>query len=123
VEVAEVRATAANGLRRLERYSRAFPMARPRARLCLGSWQELEGRRGPAVRSWVGAVQAAERLAMPWEVARGQLELGGHLAPGERGPGGLDRDALLERAAAGFAAMGCYADAEAARDPAGRPVG
>ena len=73
--------------------------------------------------SWAGAVDAAERLAMPWEVARGQLELGRHLAPGERGPGGLDGDALLERAAAGFAAMGCRADAEAARDPAGRPVG
>jgi predicted ATPase/DNA-binding SARP family transcriptional activator len=123
VEVAEVRATAATGLRRLERYSRAFPMARPRARLCLGAWQELEGRRGPAVRSWAGAVQAAQRLAMPWELARGQLELGRHLAAGERGPDGLDRDALLERAAAGFEAMGCRADAEAARGPAGRPVG
>jgi hypothetical protein len=58
---------------------------------------------------------------MPWEAARARLELGRHLAPGERGPGGLDREALLERAAAGFAAMGCHADA--ARDPAGRPVG
>jgi predicted ATPase/DNA-binding SARP family transcriptional activator len=120
---ADVRATAATGLRRLDRYGRVFPMARPRARLCLGTWQELEGRRRPAVRSWAGAAEAAERLAMPWEAARGQLELGRHLAPGERGPGGLDRDALLERAAAGFAAMGCRADAEAARDPAGRPVG
>ena len=122
-EVAEMRATAAAGLRRLQRYSRAFPMARPRARLCLGASQELAGRRPQAVRSWAGAVAAAERLAMPWEVARGQLELGRHLAPGERGPGGLDRDGLLERAAAGFAAMGCRADADAARDPAGRPVG
>jgi hypothetical protein len=117
---AELRATAATGLRRLERYSRAFPMARPRARLCLGSWQELEGGRRQAVRSWAGAVQAAERLTMPWEAARGQLELGRHLAPGERGPDGLDRDALLERAAGGFQAMGCRADAEAARSPAGR---
>jgi hypothetical protein len=123
VDLAELRATAAGGLRRLERYSRAFRMARPRARLCLGDWQELEGRRPQAVRSWAGAVDAAERLAMPWEAARGQLELGRHLAPGERGPGGLDRDALLERAAAGFEAMGCQAGAAAARDPAGRPVG
>jgi predicted ATPase/DNA-binding SARP family transcriptional activator len=122
-ELAELRATAAAGLRRLDRYGRAFPMARPRARLSLGAWQELEGRRPQAVRSWAGAVDAAGRLAMPWEVARGQLELGRHLAPGERGPGGLDRDALLERAAAGFAAMGCRADAEAARNPAGRLVG
>jgi predicted ATPase/DNA-binding SARP family transcriptional activator len=121
-EAAELRATAAAGLRRLDRYSRAFRMARPRARLCLGAWRELEGRRPRAVRSWAGAVEAAERLAMPWEVASGQLELGRHLAPGERSPGGLDRDALLERAAAGFAAMSCPFDAEAARDPAGRPA-
>jgi hypothetical protein len=120
---AELRATAAAGLRRLDRYGRAVPMARPRARLCLGSWQELGGGRRPAVRSWAGAVQAAERLAMPWELARGQLELGRHLAPGERGPGGLDRDALLEQAAAGFAAMGCRGEVEAARGPVGRPAG
>ena len=120
---AELRATAAAGLRRLDRYGRAFPIARPRARLCLGSWQELDGRRRPAVRSWAGAVQAAERLAMPWELARGQLELGRHLAQGERGPGGLDRDALLERAAAGFAAMGGRPEVEAARGPVGRPAG
>jgi hypothetical protein len=98
-------------------------MARPRARLCLGSWQELEGRRGPAVRSWAGAAQAAERLAMPWELAFGRLELGRRLAPGERGPGGLAADALLDRAAAGFEAMGCGADAEAVRGLAGRPAG
>ena len=122
-EPAEVRATAATGLRRLDRYSRAFPMARPRARLCLGSWQELEGRRRQAVRSWAGAVQAAERLAMPWELARGQLELGRHLAPGERGPDGLDREALLQRATAGFQAMGCAAAVEAASRPAARPAG
>jgi predicted ATPase/DNA-binding SARP family transcriptional activator len=127
VDPAEVRAAAATGLRRLERYSRAFPMGRPRTRLCLGSWQELEGHRRQAVRSWSGAVQAAERLAMPWELASGQRELGHHLAPGERGPGGLDRDALLERAAAGFEALGCRADAdaeaEATRGLAGRPGG
>jgi hypothetical protein len=60
---------------------------------------------------------------MPWELARGQLELGRHLDPGERGPDGLDREALLERAAAGFQAMGCAADVEAAGRPAARPAG
>jgi hypothetical protein len=128
VDAAELRATATAGLRRLERYARTFPMARPRARLCQGAWQELEGRRRAALRSWARAVEAAERLAMPWELAWGQLQLGRHLGPGERAPDGLDGPALLERAEAGFEAMGCRAAAERARDPArglagGRPAG
>jgi predicted ATPase/DNA-binding SARP family transcriptional activator len=113
---AELRATATAGLRRLDRYSRTFPMARPRALLCLGSWQALEGRRRPAVRSWARAVEAAERLAMPWELAWGQLQLGRNLGPGEHAPNGLDQAALLERAAAGFEAMGCRAEAGQRRD-------
>ena len=108
-DLAELRATASAGLRRLDRYARTFPMARPRARLCLGAWQALEGRRNAAIRSWARAVEAAERLAMPWELAWGQLQLGRHLGPGGRAPNGLDPAALLDRAAAGFAAMGCPA--------------
>jgi hypothetical protein len=113
---AELRATATAGLRRLDRYSRTFPMARPRALLCLGSWQALEGRRRPAVRSWARAVEAAERLAMPWELAWGQLQLSRNLGPGERAPNGLDQAVLLERAVAGFEAMGCRAEAGQRRD-------
>jgi predicted ATPase len=108
---AELRATASAGLRRLDRYAGIFPMASPRARLGLGAWQALEGRRRPALRSFARAVEAAERLAMPWELAWGQLQLGRHLGPGERAPNGLDGTALLDRAAAGFAAMGCPAEA------------
>jgi hypothetical protein len=121
VEVAELRATAAAGLRRLEGYARTFPMARPRARLGQGAWQALAGRRRAALRSWARAVAAAERLAMPWELAWGQLQLGRHLGPGERAPNGLDGPALLERAAAGFEAMGCPPAAEPARPAAARP--
>jgi hypothetical protein len=103
-------------------------MARPRARLCQGAWQALEGRRRAALRSWARAVEAAERLAMPWELAWGQLELGRHLGPGERTPGGLDGPALLERAEAGFEAMGRGRVAGPGPDPArdladGRPAG
>jgi hypothetical protein len=118
VEAAELRAAAAAGLRRLEGFARTFPMARPRARLCQGAWQALEGRRRAALRSWARAVEAAERLAMPWELAWGQLELGRHLGPGERAPNGLDGPALLERAEAGFEAMGCPPAASPAPDPA-----
>jgi predicted ATPase/DNA-binding SARP family transcriptional activator len=115
---AELRAAATAGLRRLRRYARAFPMAVPRARLCLGSWQRHHGRRRQAVRSWVQAARSAERLAMPWELACAHRELGRHLAPGERSPLGLDRDAHLERATAGFEAMGCRL--AALPGPAGR---
>jgi predicted ATPase/DNA-binding SARP family transcriptional activator len=124
VDGAELRAMAFAGLRRLERYARTFPMARPRARLGLGAWQHLEGRRRPAIRSWARAVEAAERLAMPWELAWGQLQLGRHLGPGERALNGLDGPALLDRAAAGFEAMGCPPAAGPARDlAADRPAG
>ncbi|HEX5878360.1 MAG TPA: BTAD domain-containing putative transcriptional regulator [Actinomycetota bacterium] len=107
---AELRATATAGLRRLHRYGRAFPMARPRGLLDAGSWHRLEGRPRQAARSWARAVQAAERLAMPYELARAHLELGRQLAGTERSPLGLDRSGHLERAAAGFAALGCRAD-------------
>jgi hypothetical protein len=123
---AQLRATATAGLRRLERYSRTFPVARPRTRLCLGAWQALEGRQRAAVRSWARAVEGAERLAMPWELALGQLQLGRHLGPGEHAPGGLDPAALLDRAAAAFAAMGCPTEAGSqlpAPDLAGGPPG
>ena len=47
---------------------------------------------------------------MPYELARAYLELGRQLAGVERSPLGLDRTGHLERAAAGFAAIGCRAD-------------
>jgi hypothetical protein len=84
--------------------------------LCVGSWQALERRRRPAARSWARAVEAAEHLAMPWELAWGQLQLGRTLGPGEHAPNGLDQAALLERAAAGFEAMGCHAETGQRRD-------
>jgi DNA-binding SARP family transcriptional activator/predicted ATPase len=112
---AELRATATAGLRRLQRYGRVFPMARPRGRLAAGGWHRLEGRRRQAARSWARAAQAAERLAMPYELARAHLELGRQLAGVERSPLGLDRTGHLERAAAGFAAIGCRADLVAVR--------
>ncbi|HEX6676313.1 MAG TPA: hypothetical protein VF486_14960, partial [Actinomycetes bacterium] len=118
---AELRATAASGLRRLRRYARSHPMARPRALTCLGSQRWLEGRRGAASRAWGRAAKEAERLAMPWELARAHQELGGHLAPGERSSLGLDRAAHLDRARSILASLGCpvtdLADGAAAPAP------
>jgi hypothetical protein len=107
---AELRATAAPALRRLRRYARTFPMARPRALICLGWSSWLDGRAGAARRAWARAVREAERLQMPYELARAHHELGRHLTPGQRSPLGLDRAGHLERALAGFQAVGCSAD-------------
>jgi predicted ATPase/DNA-binding SARP family transcriptional activator len=97
VDPAEVRAAAAAGLRRLRRYARTFPMARPRALICLGWSRWLEGRPTAAQRAWVRAVREAQRRRMPYELARAHHELGRHLAAGERSPLGLDRAGHLER--------------------------
>jgi predicted ATPase/DNA-binding SARP family transcriptional activator len=107
---AELRAAAAAGVRRLRRYARTFPMARPRALTCLGWSRWQDGRQGAARRAWARAVREAERLRMPYELARAHHELGRHLAAGERSPLGLDRAEHLERALAGFQAAGCGAD-------------
>ena len=106
----ELRVTATAGLRRLRRYARTFPMARPRALTCLGWHAWLDGRTGVARRAWARAVGEAERLQMPYELARAHYDLGRHLAPGERSPLGLDRSGHLERAMAAFQDAGCGAD-------------
>jgi hypothetical protein len=85
-------------------------MARPRALICLGWSRWLDGHQAAARRAWAKAVREAERLRMPYELARAHDELGRHLAEGERSPLGLDRDGHLERALDGFRAAGCSAD-------------
>jgi hypothetical protein len=110
VDPAELRTTAAAGVRRLRRYARTFPMARPRALICLGWSRWLDGRPIAARRAWARAVREAERRRMPYELARAHHELGRHLAAGERSPLGLDRAGHLQRALAGFEAAGCGAD-------------
>jgi predicted ATPase/DNA-binding SARP family transcriptional activator len=110
LDPAELRATAAAGLRRLRIYARSFPMARPRALACLGWSHWLQGRHGAARRAWTRAIGEAERLAMPWELANAHHQLGRHLATGERSPLGLDRTEHLDLAQSTFAALGCRTD-------------
>ncbi|GGM71799.1 hypothetical protein GCM10007977_086990 [Dactylosporangium sucinum] len=99
---AGIRATVAGALRRLRRYARTFPMARPRALVCLGRARWLAGRPRAATRAWVRAVREAERRGMPYELACAHHELGRHLAEGRRSPLGLDRTAHLDRARSAF---------------------
>jgi len=122
VDPAELHAAAVAGLRRLRRYARSFPMARPRALVCLGWSYWLQGRQGAARRAWTRAIGEAERLAMPWELAYAHHELGRHLAAGERSPLGLDQTEHLDRAGSTFAALGCRTDPTGQPAPAaGRP--
>ena len=106
------RATAAAGLRRLRRYARTFPMARPRALACLGWSHWLHGRQGAAHRAWTRAIGEAERLAMPLELANAHHQLGRHLAAGERSPLGLDPTEHLDRARSTFEALGTSAQGQ-----------
>jgi hypothetical protein len=117
----ELRTTGSVGLRRLRRYARSFPMARPRALACAGWWHWLEGRHGAAQRAWTRAVRAAERLAMPWELANAHAHFGRHLPTGERSPLGLEPAGHLDRARSIFEALGCRGgDAHEARSSPAR---
>jgi predicted ATPase/DNA-binding SARP family transcriptional activator len=122
VDPAELRATAAAGLRRLRRYARSFPMARPRALVSRGWSHWLQGRHGAARRAWTRAIGEAGRLAMPWELANAHHQLGRHLAAGERSPLGLDRTEHLERARSTFEALGCRTELLAPAGTDGRPT-
>jgi predicted ATPase/class 3 adenylate cyclase len=104
---AELHATATRGLRRLRRYARSFPMARPRALTCQGWCQWLEGRHRIALRAWAQAVQESQRLAMPWELARAHYELGRHLAGSENSPLGRQKAEHLDQARGILEALGC----------------
>jgi tetratricopeptide (TPR) repeat protein len=107
---AELRATAAAGLRRLRRYARRFPMARPRALACLAWSHRLQGRPAAAARAWARAIREADRLAMPWEQANAHYQLGRHLRGDERSPLGLTGAEHLDRARSTFEALGCRAE-------------
>jgi hypothetical protein len=72
----EVRAIAASGLRRLRRYARTFPTARPRALILTGREALLNGHPRAAVRAWTRAVHTAEQLSMPYELAQARELLG-----------------------------------------------
>jgi hypothetical protein len=106
-DLAKLHATATRGLRILRRYARSFPMATPRALTCQGWCHWLESRHRIALRAWAQAVQESERLAMPWELARANYELGRHLASNERSPFGLQGTQHLDQARSIVEALGC----------------
>lgn len=65
----------------LRRFSRVFPIARPRALLCQGLVDSLSGRPARARRVWRDCLRAAIHLEMPFEEAMAHYEIGRHLQP------------------------------------------
>ena len=110
VDPAELRSTTATGVRRLRAYARYYAMARARALIYQGWSEWLAGRHGRAARAWARAAREAERLRMPYELARAHYEFGRHLSRGDRSPLGLEGREHLDRARAGFEAIGCRTD-------------
>jgi len=115
IDPAALRSMADAGRRRLGRFARRFPVARPRSLVCSGRAAWLDNRPRAARRAWAHAVREAQRRDMPYELARAHDELGRHLAGGRRSPLGMDAAGHLENALAGFMAAGCPADADRVR--------
>ncbi len=67
--------------RALGSYARVFPIGRPRAYLCRGSFEWLSGRPYLARQLWSRSLSAAQRLGMPYSQGRALYELGRHLPP------------------------------------------
>lgn len=97
-EPTALRTITATAARNLQAFARAFPIARPRSLTCAGWSHWLDGRHAAAIDAWVRAAREADRLAMPYELARAHHELGRHLPPGQRSPLGMDRSEHLTRA-------------------------
>ena len=85
----------------LFRIARVYPVGLSRAWTCLGRARRLAGRDRRARWAFGRAVQAAERLGLPCELATARLELGRSLAEGDPA-----REALIEQARASFARLG-----------------
>lgn len=88
------------------------PIARSGALACAGWYHWLEGEHRAAQRAWTRAGRAAERLAMPWELANAHAQLGP--APGRRAalPARLDAAEHLDRARSILEALGCRGGVE-----------
>lgn len=82
-------------------------MGEPRQLLWEGTARWNAGRTELARRAWRRGLEAAERLAMPYDEARLHLEMGLHLP-------GLERQEHLERARDQLAALGATGEASLA---------
>ncbi len=91
------------------RFARTFPMAQPRAALCLGLLELLEGKADKAYQKWQAGLDAARSLKMPYDEALLHLEIGRNLP---------QHSAHLQQARAIFQQLGAAYDANRATSSA-----
>lgn len=91
-------------------FAAVFPFAAPRALLYQGLANWLAGRNGRARKAWHQSLQAAERLAQPYEQALAHYEIARHLEPGATA-----RTMHLNGAIGIFERLGAAYDLEKAR--------
>ena len=96
-------------LKRLKSFAGVFPIGRPRLHVLMGRRHWLLGHRNDAFASWRRAVDLAQQLSMPFELALAELELGRH------GNAADDRDVHLQRALELFVALGAAPRADLVR--------
>ena len=84
-----VQAGAAAGLKKLQGYSKTYPIGQPSLQICT-AWQAfLNGRQEEAIAGMATAVQIAEQLEMPYEAALARYH-GGRFAGSGKGKMGLE---------------------------------
>ncbi len=96
-------------LKRLRGLARPFRVARPRAALFAGRIHLINGHPRRAMRRWRQALELGTRLAMPYEIARAQAEMGLLLL--SRG-NLVDGTVLIDSARSTFALLGAQFDSD-----------
>jgi hypothetical protein len=94
----------------LHQFARTYALAQPWAWLYQGLYEGLAGKPEQAYKAWSQSLASAERLGMPYQQARAHYEIGRHLPSGQKGGGGLNYQAHLQRA------YDLFAELEAAYD-------
>jgi tetratricopeptide (TPR) repeat protein len=89
----------------LANYARIFPIGKPRMLLCKGLHAWLAGHPQRAHTHWQKGLEAARRIAMPYEEGLLHYEVGRHIT-------GAARHNALSRAAALFMQLGAQSDLE-----------
>ncbi len=102
-ETLSLKSSALQACKALREFAQVFPIGRPSAWICQGVYDWLAGEKAQALGNWRRGLQAAERLAMPYEQGLAHFEIGRHTT-------GDERQRHLARARALFTQIGAAFD-------------